>query len=571
MGKTRETAARKAQTFRRLTYALAAFICLIVLVIAAGGLVVLRDERIAVEKRSLVSLAETLAAQTDGVFEEVRLLLTATNIWLVSHPDEDPRRSAEFALYVDAIQATWNGIIRLGVMTKEGELYAIPAQQESLRRVVLGQQYFSAQLDPMTRGFLIENAVRDDAEELAIPVSFPLVEGSRFVATVAFVRLSGLDARYGRFLPASGGTISLFKDNGIILAYSPLDENLIGLRFGDPDAWRAGLLSQSRDAKAASAVMTGIDGKVRVVAYRSVGMLNLTISASSNLDMVLAWWRRMVPIVVLWALLIIVCVLFIVRRLLRTLDELGNVRRGLEKSVRQLEESQAGKDKLFSIISHDLRGPIGGMKSLLETLETEHATMSEEDLDEGLLALVGAAGNTYSLLEDLLAWSRSQSGSIRFAPKRLLLSAVAADAASSVSGQAAAKGVSIESAMASGSFIYADAEMLEAVVRNLLSNAIKYSRPGGTIWIRSSEAEGGSLVAVEDQGVGIEPEVLENLFKIGAVRSKPGTAGEKGTGLGLAVCKEFMEKHGGSITARGAPGQGARFELFFPDEAKTKK
>jgi signal transduction histidine kinase len=106
------------------------------------------------------------------------------------------------------------------------------------------------------------------------------------------------------------------------------------------------------------------------------------------------------------------------------------------------------------------------------------------------------------------------------------------------------------------------------MLRNLLSNAIKYSQPGGTIRIRSEEAEGGCLVTVEDEGEGMEPEILENLFKIGALQSRPGTAGERGTGLGLAVCKEFMEKHGGTIAARSEPGKGARFELFFPEQAK---
>jgi len=568
VGKKIETTARKARAFKRLTYALAGFTCVTVVFIAVGGLIMLRNERIEIEKRSLVSLSETLAAQTEGLFEEVHLLLNATNIWLVSHPAEDPRHSAEFALYVDAIRSYWNGLIDLGVLTRKGELYSIPAKRDSFERIVLGQNYFSAQLDPMTRGFLIEQAVRDDSNVLAIPVSYPLLADSPLAATVAFVRLSGLDALYGRFLPASGGTISLFNSDGIILAHSPLDENLIGMRFGASDDWKRGWSAHKNDALATSAVLRGIGGETRVAAYRQVGRLNLVISASSRLADVLAWWRRTIPIVALWAALVIGCVVFITQRLLQILAELGETRHGLEKSVRQLEESQAAKDKLFSIISHDLRGPIGGIKGLLETLAVEHATMSEEDLEEGLKALVGAAGNTYALLEDLLAWSRSQSGTIRFAPRRLLLSAVADDAASVAMGQAAAKGLSIESAVPLGSFVYADAEMLEAVLRNLLSNAIKYSHPGGTIWIRSEDAEGGCLVSVEDEGEGIEPEILENLFKIGAVQSRPGTAGERGTGLGLAVCKEFMERHGGAIAARSEPGKGARFELFFPAEPR---
>lgn len=568
MGKKTETTARKAQAFRHLTYGLASFVCLIVLFVAVGGLIALRDERIEVERRSLVSLSETLAAQADGLFEEVHLLLSVTNIWLVSHPAEDPRHSAEFALYVDAIRTHWNGLIDLGVMTRKGELYLIPSRQNHLERIVLGQRYFSAQLDPRTWGFIIEQTTRSPANELAIPVSYPIAGDSELAATVAFVRLPALDTRYSRFLPASGGAITLFNNEGIILAHSPPDDKLIGLRFGDSAAWRRDWEAHRKDNLAASEILVGIDGKRRVAAYRPVGKLNLVISVSSSIDEVLAWWRRTIPLVATWALLVIGCVLIITRRLLRILGELGKARRGLEVSVRRLEEDQAAKDKLFSIISHDLRGPIGGIKGLLETLVAEHSTMSEEDLEEGLKALEGAAGNTYSLLEDLLAWSRSQSGTIRFAPKRLLLSAAADDAASVAAGQAAAKGLRIESAVALGSFVYADAEMLEAMLRNLLSNAIKYSHPGGTIRIRSEEVEGGCLVSVEDEGEGMEPDILENLFKIGAVQSRPGTAGERGTGLGLAVCREFMEKHGGTIAARSEPGKGACFELFFPAQAK---
>jgi signal transduction histidine kinase len=567
VGKKTNTTARKARAFRGLTYSLAGFTCITIAFIAVGGLFMLRNERIEVEKRSLVSLSETLAAQTEGLFEEVHLLLSATNIWLASHPAEDPRYSAEFALYIDAIHSSWNNMIDLGVLTRKGELYAIPSRHEGFERIVLGRTYFSAQLDPKTRGFLIEQAVRDHSAELAIPVSYPLLADSPLAATVAFVRLPPLDALYARFRPASGGTISLFKNNGVILAHSPLDENLIGLRFGNSGDWERGWGAQKSEARAKSEVLSGLDGKTRIAAYRSVGKLNLVISVSSRLDEVLAWWRGIIPFVAIWAILVIGCTVFITQRLLQILDELGETRRGLEKSVRRLEESQAARDKLFSIISHDLRGPVGGIKGLLETLAAEHATMSEEDLEEGLKALMGAAGNTYALLEDLLAWSRSQSGTIRFAPRRILLSAVVDDATSVAMGQAAAKGLSIESAVALGSFVYADAEMLEAVLRNLLSNAIKYSHPGGTIWIRSEEAPGGCLVSVEDEGEGIEPQILENLFKIGAVQSRPGTAGERGTGLGLAVCKEFMEKHGGTITARSEPGKGARFELFFPGQA----
>lgn len=568
MARKAQTTARKARVLIGLTLILAGFSSLIVLFVAGFGLAALRKERLEIEERALESLSETLAAQAGGMFEEVELLLKVSNIWLASHPGADPRSSAEFSLYADAIASYSKGLFDLAVVTRKGELYPVPSRGRGAERIVLGRRYFSDQLDPKSWGLHIGPSVRDGGHGLAIPVSYPVSRDSELAAIVVFVRLSGLDALYRRFLPSSGGTITLFNAEGIILARSPLEEGLVGLRYGESNAWERGWRGMAREARATVAILAGIGGEPRVAAYRPVGGLKLIISVSSRLSDVLAFWRMAIPIVLVWACLVIACIVLIALRLLRILSELGEVRRGLEVSVARLEESQAAKDKLFSIVSHDLRGPIGGMRSLLETLAAEHGTMSEEDLDEGLRALEAAAGNTYSLLDDLLAWSRSQSGTIRFAPRRIPLSSAAEDAVQAVSGQAAAKGVSIEAAVGPGSFVYADPEMLATVLRNLLSNAVKYSRAGGSVWLRSAEAEGGSLVSVEDEGEGIEADTLGKLFKIGAVHSRPGTAGERGTGLGLAVCKEFMDRHGGRISASSEPGKGSRFELFFPAERK---
>ncbi len=240
-----------------------------------------------------------------------------------------------------------------------------------------------------------------------------------------------------------------------------------------------------------------------------------------------------------------------------------------ERKARELAELNASKDKFFSIVAHDLRGPFNpllGMVKLMarlpdETPAAEFRTMAE--------SVYFSARNVYELLENLLAWSRLQRGWMEYYPERLDLKEIS-DRTARVLGEVAVdKGISLESSVATGTTVYADRNMLGTVMRNLISNALKFTPRGGRVIITAlpnTEDSDLVFVAVSDTGVGIHPQDQDKLFRLDVTHSTRGTAEEKGTGLGLIICRELVEKNGGRIwiESEGVPGQGTTVKFTVP-------
>lgn len=228
------------------------------------------------------------------------------------------------------------------------------------------------------------------------------------------------------------------------------------------------------------------------------------------------------------------------------------------------------KDKFFSIIAHDLKGPIGGMNTfagmILEDLDSRPLKRIKNDLS----ILFQSSGEVYILLENLLTWARSQTGEIAFFPEEISLYRSVESSIASASFSIQNKSMIMKNFVDPNSKVYADEKMIEAILRNLISNAVKYSHPGGEIQI-SSESIGDDLqICIADFGTGITEEIRNKLFRIDAKQSSmPGTIGERGTALGLILCKEFIEKHGGSIRVESELGKGSRFYFTLPKESSV--
>jgi signal transduction histidine kinase len=526
-----------------------------------------------IKSENMVSLAATVAAETDGVLSHISYLFASLDLWLLAHPDKDPRLDPEFAGYVDAFLYSTSNLVDIYVASADGRLYTVPSASGDPAALVLDREYFQVQLDPATRGFHIGTTVRSRVSgRWIIPISFPLVShNAGMTVIVAIIDMPRLLAMYDRFRPVPESAIALLRADGSLLARTPFLEEQLGRTFSVP----AAAVAEARAGTGAPVVarLAGLDGEPRLIAYGTVGQTGLVAAASVTVASAVASWRRMLPILIVGSGAIILILGFIAARLSSLLDQLGLARSDLERSVRGLEEGRAARDRLYSIISHDLRGPVGGIANFLETLSREHAKMCEEDLTEGLGALVEAANNTYSLLEDLLTWTKSQGGAIPFTPKVLDVAEVLADSLASARDLAEAKGIRLASEVAPGTTIFADLSMLSTILRNLVSNAIKYSLPGGLVRLVARESrksgkgaaqEKGTTVLVIDAGEGMDEATLAKLFDVAAVKSRPGTAGEKGTGLGLQVVKEFMERHGGRMAVASRPGAGSTFDLFFP-------
>jgi signal transduction histidine kinase len=230
----------------------------------------------------------------------------------------------------------------------------------------------------------------------------------------------------------------------------------------------------------------------------------------------------------------------------------------------ELQESNATKDKLFSIIAHDLKNPFAVILSLSETVADTFRALDEEELEECLKKMHSSAQKVYELLANLLTWSRSQTGNIQFNPGRLKLNPLVVEIAELLRNQYELKNIELNIEIDDDLMVLADTNMLNTVMRNLISNAIKYTNKAGMINVSGSERDKYIEIVIRDNGVGIQQETIDKLFKIEHKVSSPGTSNERGTGLGLILCKEFVEKNGGRIWLESEVGKGSTFYFTLP-------
>lgn len=253
-------------------------------------------------------------------------------------------------------------------------------------------------------------------------------------------------------------------------------------------------------------------------------------------------------------------------------DELSQVNQTLQalnekltKSEAELRSSNETKDKFFSIISHDLRGPVATLTAFMSVLLRKMHTFTPEELSEIAISTENSLKNLSSLLNNLLQWSRAQMGNLHYTPEKLSLHDYVQQATALFDKEAATKHIRFISAVDSAVLVNADRNMLGFTLRNLASNAIKFTPYNGEIRISSVVKDEKYVeVAVADTGVGIAEENLQKLFKTNLSFTTRGTANEKGTGLGLLLCKEFVEKNGGSIQVESKTGQGTTFKFTLP-------
>lgn len=238
-------------------------------------------------------------------------------------------------------------------------------------------------------------------------------------------------------------------------------------------------------------------------------------------------------------------------------------RKQTEEALRESEEKllqlNAQKDKFFSIISHDLRNPFSAIIGFSELLADQIKENDYESIDMYAKLIEQSSKQALNLLMNLLEWSRAQTGRIEFNPEKLNLEDVIEENQMHFSAIAEQKAITIKKVIPYDLTVFADRPMLSTVLRNLISNAIKFSGNKGKIKISAKKSCEEIIVSVSDNGVGIVPERLEKLFRLDESESTQGTNNEKGTGLGLILCKEFVEKHGGKIWAQSKPGKGTTF------------
>lgn len=240
----------------------------------------------------------------------------------------------------------------------------------------------------------------------------------------------------------------------------------------------------------------------------------------------------------------------------------------LRNTNEELKKLNEMKDKFFSIVSHDLRSPFAGILTMTDILQNHAEEFSKEELIDMLKSLNNSAQQTYKFIEDLLEWSRSQMGRIQMHIEKEDLSSIIAGTLLTLQQQADLKEITIENNVPIGTYAMFDNNMMATIIRNLISNAIKFTHNGGKITLKSEilEKNGQNFIrlSISDTGVGMNETQLANLFSIDKVQSTPGTAKEKGTGLGLIICKDFIEKMNGAISVESKINQGTTFYIDIP-------
>ena len=237
----------------------------------------------------------------------------------------------------------------------------------------------------------------------------------------------------------------------------------------------------------------------------------------------------------------------------------------LNRSTENLIRLNETKDKFISIISHDLRTPFSSILGFTDLLISDE-DLTEKEKEQYIRFIQESSKSMLALVNSLLDWTRLQTGRIKFEPEKISARMIVINSINSLSGVAIQKNINLRSEVEKDVIIYADNSLLTQVFNNLISNAIKFTKPGGEIIISASPSQKTRFYefSVRDNGVGIKPENINELFRIDTKYSSEGTAGEKGTGLGLSLVKEIIEKHGGNIWVESEYGKGSNFKLILP-------
>ena len=280
------------------------------------------------------------------------------------------------------------------------------------------------------------------------------------------------------------------------------------------------------------------------------------------------WWFILMEVLVAAAIAVMIYVYLLKSRTNRLLkyqnQQISEANMALRESEKNLMELNATKDKFFSIISHDLKNPFSSLLSISDLMVDSFDDADREDHRAGFHKINQSVKHLLDLLENLLTWSRSQRGRIKYDPVRFNLSNLIQENINLIRVLADQKGIMLLSPNQGECYAYGDRDMINSVIRNLITNAVKFTERDKKVEVKVEEGEGKVMVSIVDEGIGISSANQEKLFRIDEKFKSTGTAGERGTGLGLIICQEFVEKNGGEIMVRSQPGRGSTFAFTVP-------
>lgn len=248
-------------------------------------------------------------------------------------------------------------------------------------------------------------------------------------------------------------------------------------------------------------------------------------------------------------------------------EKVEELNKKLQQSEKHLINTNKTKDQFFSIISHDLRNPFASIVSFSRILKRDIDMLSRDELKELVTELDQSVIKISNLLDNLLQWSRTQTGKISFLPEAFSLKEIITENINLFASSARDKEIELVDTTKEDLMVYGDMNMTDTILRNLISNALKYTHPGGRVIVSSLDEKAFVKVSVADTGVGISEENQEKLFQSDTLHSTYGTKDEKGSGLGLLLCREFIRRQGGSLSIKSEIGKGSVFSFTIPRES----
>lgn len=250
---------------------------------------------------------------------------------------------------------------------------------------------------------------------------------------------------------------------------------------------------------------------------------------------------------------------------IRDISVIKQIETELQAKNETLSSTIAERDKFFSIIAHDLRSPFNGLLGLTQLLAEDLPNMTNDQIQHLATMLKNSTRNVYNLIENLLEWASFQKGSTNFSPEEFLLNQKMNHFLIPVFEQANKKGIAITCNVPECLFVFCDAKMIASTIRNLATNAVKFTPRGGEVVVSAKKAIGNTIeITVTDNGIGMSDDLIEKLFSLNENTSRKGTENESSCGLGLILCKEFVEKHGGKISVESEVGKGSTFSFTLP-------
>ncbi|HOP49697.1 MAG TPA: ATP-binding protein [Ignavibacteriales bacterium] len=282
----------------------------------------------------------------------------------------------------------------------------------------------------------------------------------------------------------------------------------------------------------------------------------------------LNFYQKAITFIVIFFVLSLAILLFFISKFKKQILTQKSVIIELENKIDDLnntyEENLKAKDKYLSIIAHDLKNPISAIKNISEVMINQNQRFSEREIYDNLHLIKNTSNSLFNLLMDLLDWARANTGQIELHPAIINVETLVNDVLNYLSLQANNKHISIIVDIEDNLHIYADYNTINTVLRNIISNAIKFTPIGGKIIIKCKSDMHNSIISITDTGIGIPEEKIPKLFEFEKNRSTTGTSGETGTGLGLILCKDFVEKNNGTISVQSELNKGTTFTITLP-------